>query len=173
MRCHRASSRATAVLGTAFLAGSLFLVTNPGGFAASAAGASAPATVPLPVDPTPPTLPTPPAPPKLPAPAVSHRAIHVGNPHPAPDEAVQPLWIEVLGQLPDGTPVVTNTTAVGFTPAAIKKYLGLTGTGAGVTIAIVDAYDHPSIAADLATFDTTFGLPAPASFKKVSQTGSS
>jgi fibronectin-binding autotransporter adhesin len=46
------------------------------------------------------------------------------------------------------------------------------GNGAGQTIAIVDAYNDPTIAADLATFDTAFGLPAPPSFSVVSQTGS-
>ena len=33
--------------------------------------------------------------------------------------------------------------------------------GAGLAIAIVDAYDNPDAASDLATFDTQFGLPAP------------
>ncbi len=58
---------------------------------------------------------------------------------------------------------------------------GLTAGGAGVTVAIVDAYDSPSALADLNTFSTQFGLPTfPAasgsvcapSFTKVSQTGS-
>lgn len=43
--------------------------------------------------------------------------------------------------------------------------------GTGQTIAIVAAYDHPTIAADLATFSARYGLPGPASFTKVSQTG--
>jgi len=59
-----------------------------------------------------------------------------------------------------------------------------TGTsGKGITIAIVDAYDSPNAAADLANFSTFFGLPklpacpsasqtATACFLKVSQTGS-
>src|SRR6516165_10779013 len=33
--------------------------------------------------------------------------------------------------------------------------------GAGLAIAIVDAYDNPDAASDLATFDSQFGLPAP------------
>ena len=41
------------------------------------------------------------------------------------------------------------------------------GNGSGETIAIVDAYDDPSIAADLATFDQQFGIAAPPSFIKV------
>ena len=38
-------------------------------------------------------------------------------------------------------------------------------------IGIVDAYDDPNIAADLATFDSQYGLPAPPSFRKVNQNG--
>ena len=47
------------------------------------------------------------------------------------------------------------------------------GNGAGQTIAIVDAYNDPNIAADLATYDATFGLAAPPSFSVVNQTGGS
>ena len=47
------------------------------------------------------------------------------------------------------------------------------GDGAGQTIAIVDAYDNPNVAADLAYFDTQWGLAAPPSFTKVNQTGGS
>jgi subtilase family serine protease len=42
-----------------------------------------------------------------------------------------------------------------------------TGDGTGQTIAIVDAYDDPSISADLTAFDTYYNLPAPPSFTKV------
>jgi subtilase family serine protease len=67
----------------------------------------------------------------------------------------------------------------GFTPAQIRHAYGLDavsfgGTpadGRGTTIAIVTAYDSPNIAADLATFNATFGIPAPPSFQKVNQTG--
>jgi hypothetical protein len=45
------------------------------------------------------------------------------------------------------------------------------GTGAGQTIAIVDAFDDPNIAADLAVFDQNFNLPAPPSFAKLDQYG--
>lgn len=83
-----------------------------------------------------------------------------------------PLSIQVLGYDVNGTPLITNnTTPSGYTPDTIKRYLGLTGTGTGQTIAIVVAYDHPNIASDLAVFNAKFGLPAPPSFKKVTQTG--
>ncbi len=47
------------------------------------------------------------------------------------------------------------------------------GDGTGQTIAIVNAYDDPNIASDLAVFDAQYGLAAPPSFTKVSQTGGS
>jgi subtilase family serine protease len=43
-------------------------------------------------------------------------------------------------------------------------------TGGSKVIAIVDAYDAPTAAADLAAFSTQFGLPAP-NFQKVYATG--
>src|SRR5205809_66354 len=54
---------------------------------------------------------------------------------------VHPLYLEVLAYDVTGKPLVTNTTPSGYTPATIKSYLGLTGTGSGQTIAIVAAYD--------------------------------
>jgi subtilase family serine protease len=45
------------------------------------------------------------------------------------------------------------------------------GDGTGQTIAIVDALNDPTIVADLATFDATFGLAAPPSFTVLNQTG--
>jgi subtilase family serine protease len=64
-----------------------------------------------------------------------------------------------------------------YTPIAIQTAYGLTklpsaDTGAGQTIALVDAYNDPSIKNDLAVFDSLFGLSAPPSFQVVSQTGS-
>lgn len=82
-----------------------------------------------------------------------------------------PLFLKVNGLGANNQPLVTNATAVGYSPAQVRAYLGLTGTGAGQTIAVVSAYDAPNIKADLATFDAQFGLAAPPSFTKVSQTG--
>jgi hypothetical protein len=47
------------------------------------------------------------------------------------------------------------------------------GDGSGQTIAIVDPYDDPNIASDLQVFDQTFNLPAPPSFEKLNEYGSS
>src|SRR4051794_23879201 len=100
-------------------------------------------------------------------------ALQVDPPDPAkPGRAHHPLTLQVQSYSIDGTPLVTSTTPTGYSPTTVKKYLGLTGTGTGMTIAVVAAYNDPTIASDLATFDQTYGLPAPYSFKKVSQTGS-
>ena len=47
----------------------------------------------------------------------------------------------------------------------------MAGTGAGQTIAIVDAYNDPNIKSDLQVFDNQFGIAAPPSFNVVNQTG--
>jgi subtilase family serine protease len=70
-------------------------------------------------------------------------------------------------------PNATSTPA-GYGPADLQGAYGLSGTGgSGRTIAIVDAYDAPTAAADLAKYRSTFGLPALQSgqFRKVNQTG--
>jgi hypothetical protein len=67
----------------------------------------------------------------------------------------------------------------GYTPQQIAVAYGFNKItppsgqllGSGTTIAIVDAYNDPTISTDLATFDSTFGLPNP-TLTVVSQTGS-
>jgi subtilase family serine protease len=74
----------------------------------------------------------------------------------------------------------STTTVAGYSPAQIEtaygissiKLDGVTGTGAGQTIALVDAYSDPNIASDLAVFDKQFSLAAPTSFVQESATGS-
>jgi subtilase family serine protease len=44
-------------------------------------------------------------------------------------------------------------------------------TGAGRTIAVVDSFGSPTVAADLAQFDSDFGLPAPPSLQVVQPAG--
>jgi subtilase family serine protease len=69
-----------------------------------------------------------------------------------------------------------GSTPVGYTPAQIAaaygfnniSFSGVKGDGTGQTIAIVDAYDDPNIASDLAAFDSKFGLAA-ANFTKIEQ----
>jgi hypothetical protein len=81
---------------------------------------------------------------------------------------------EVFSPLKSSGSGITNPTVVGDTPAQIKAaygFAGVTGTGVGQTIAVVDAYNDPNITGDLTAFDSAFGLPA-ASLKVESQTGS-
>jgi len=69
---------------------------------------------------------------------------------------------------------------VGMTPAMISHAYGfdqimfgnIVGDGAGQTIAIVDAYDTPTIWHDLQAFDAAFGIPDPPSFIRIAQDGS-
>jgi len=66
---------------------------------------------------------------------------------------------------------------VGLGPADIQSAYGLAGLqpAAGATVAIVDAYDDPNAEADLATYRSTYGLPACTTangcFRKVNQGG--
>ena len=61
------------------------------------------------------------------------------------------------GMVPNST--IPNPGAK--TPAQLKDAYKLTGTSSGgKTVAIVDAYGYPNLAADLATYRSYFGLPA-------------
>src|SRR5262249_12452160 len=65
----------------------------------------------------------------------------------------------------------------GYTPAQIRAAYGFSNLsfgsvaadGTGQTIAIIDAYNDPNIASDLAAFDKALGIAAPPSFKVVNQ----
>jgi subtilase family serine protease len=71
-------------------------------------------------------------------------------------------------------------TAGGYGPSDLQSAYNLASAsasdGAGVTVAIVDAYNDPNAASDLSTYRSQFGLPACTTssgcFKVVSQTGS-
>jgi subtilase family serine protease len=64
----------------------------------------------------------------------------------------------------------------GYGPADLKSAYALPSGGSGQTVAIVDAFDDPNAESDLATYRSTFGLPACTTangcFKKVGQSGS-
>jgi hypothetical protein len=67
--------------------------------------------------------------------------------------------------------------AGGLTPAELASaYAYSPAGGGGQTVALVDAYDAPTIEQDLATFDANYGLPACTTangcFAKVGETGS-
>jgi hypothetical protein len=67
---------------------------------------------------------------------------------------------EAVSPLGDAGPAVM-AGPTGRTPAQIQSAYALTGDStAGATVAVVDAYKDPDLAADLATYRTQFGLPA-------------
>jgi subtilase family serine protease len=77
-----------------------------------------------------------------------------------------------------GAPLVTSASPPpgAYGPAQLRGGYALTGTGSSSqTIGIVDAYDSPTIASDLSTFSTQYGLPACTTangcFRKVNQSG--
>ena len=78
--------------------------------------------------------------------------------------------VRALGVSPDATPS-------GFGPSSLLSAYNLPANGgAGQTVAIVDAYNDPAAAADMAVYRSQYGLPActvaSGCFKQVSQTGS-
>lgn len=68
-----------------------------------------------------------------------------------------------------------ESAPVGYGPADLAKAYELPSTGAGQTVAIVDAYDDPQAEHDLAVYRSYYGLPACTTanhcFRKVDQTG--
>ena len=71
---------------------------------------------------------------------------------------------------PDAIP-----SGVGYGPSQLQSAYNLTSAsaadGSGRTIAIVDAYNDPTAASDLAAYRSAAGLPTVPSFKVVNQTG--
>jgi subtilase family serine protease len=72
--------------------------------------------------------------------------------------------------------VSPNATPAGYGPSDIRSAYNLgSASGAGRTVAIVDAYDDPTAAADLSVYRSQYGLAACTAsngcFRKVSQTG--
>ena len=76
-------------------------------------------------------------------------------------------------------PAATIGPAGGLTPSDLSTAYGFssTATGSGQTVAIVDAFDDPTIDADLQSFDSQYGLSkcttANGCLTKVNQTGAS
>jgi PKD domain/PASTA domain/Divergent InlB B-repeat domain len=71
---------------------------------------------------------------------------------------------------------VASGPAGGYSPGQLAAAYGVNpATATSQTVAIVDAYQDPSVTADLDAFDAQYGLPAETStsFKVVSQTGGS
>lgn len=94
--------------------------------------------------------------------------------------ALVPVRPSVTGARPylSGGGATSTGPAGGLTPADLAGAYAYSplGGGAGQTVGIVDAFDDPNIEADLATFDSHYGLPecstANGCLEKVGQTGS-
>jgi subtilase family serine protease len=54
---------------------------------------------------------------------------------------------------------LTSLTPMGLTPTQVKKAYNLPTTGGSGTIALIDAYDCPTVQNDFVTFSQQFGLP--------------
>ena len=86
----------------------------------------------------------------------------------------QPLVHDTISLIGDATasPALSGTSSPnGFSPTQIRHAYGfdqstfdngtITGDGSGETIAIIEAYHDPQLAAEVAAFDSAFNIPAP------------
>src|SRR3954447_5259203 len=79
----------------------------------------------------------------------------------------------------NATPAATTGTPAGWGPGDLQSAYKLSAASGTPTVAIVDAYDDPNAASDLAAYRSRFGLPACTSastggngcFKKINQNG--
>src|SRR5674476_667299 len=97
--------------------------------------------------------------------ASTAQIVSVGGPH-RPGEARPPLYLKL-------SPSSTTSTAPPYTPAQVRHAYGFDGvsaTGAGQTIAIVDAHGSSSLQNDFNKFCTQFSLP-PATIQVVNAQG--
>jgi hypothetical protein len=81
---------------------------------------------------------------------------------------------KVIDRGPSDPTPLAGSAPFGATPAQIKAAYGFptsTTAGAGKTVAVVSAYDNPTVAADLEVFSNTFGLPCGGCLTKVNQSG--
>ena len=75
--------------------------------------------------------------------------------------------------------LVRDSAPAGYSPAALRSAYGLTqaaaAAGHGQTVAVVDAYDDPNAASDLALYRSQYDLPpctvASGCFRKVNSRG--
>ncbi len=76
---------------------------------------------------------------------------------------------------PDGAPItpalMRDAYGLGTFNSSSITFNGSQGTGAGQTIALIEGGSDPDIAADLAAFDSYWGLPAPPSLNQYNATG--
>jgi subtilase family serine protease len=112
--------------------------------------------------------------------AASHAAaLDFGCAHPARAGEARCFGKMAAGRAADGhlVPRITGSpTSVGYVPSDLRSAYNLAGTsGAGRTVAIVDAQDDPNAESDLAAYRSAYGLAACTTangcFHKVNQSG--
>jgi subtilase family serine protease len=111
--------------------------------------------------------------------AMTHRQVHSCTTTPKKGHAACNAILRE-NVTPAGTIAPAATTPTGYGPADLRSAYTLTQAaasgGTGQTVGIVDAFNDPNAAADLATYRSNYGLPACTTasgcFRKVSQTGS-
>lgn len=96
----------------------------------------------------------------------------------AGEMACNALHVTNITEHVHATGVTPMATPAGYGPSDLLSAYNLPANGgAGQTVAIVDAYNDPNAAADMAVYRSQYGLPActvaSGCFKQVSQTGSS
>ncbi|MFD9887790.1 putative Ig domain-containing protein [Amycolatopsis sp. NPDC059027] len=116
---------------------------------------------------------TAPALPALAAPAAAHPTAYACDQHVSPGRAT--CFAQRLTDTA-GAQLVPNAAPSGYGPTDLRSAYNLTASGsASATVAIVDAYDDPNAESDLASYRSTYGLPACTTangcFKKVNQNG--
>ena len=88
-----------------------------------------------------------------------------------PQVIVGPIVSHTASQPPTGAFCLQNIGIACYQPSDLQAQYNFGplyangDNGAGQTIVIFDSFGSPTIASDLATFDSAFGLPAPPSFK--------
>ena len=105
--------------------------------------------------------------------AVPGAVLATAGPIAVPLVVVGPVVARAASQPPTSAECQTDFGIACYGPPDIQNQYDvtalLTGTpridGGGQTIVIFDAYGSPTIAQDLTTFDTAYGLPAPPSFQ--------
>ena len=114
----------------------------------------------------------------VPAATQSDVVASCASPLPGDDAVCLSLLSSVQGDAVLGTrtPLSSSVTPAGYGPAVLQAAYSLSPAGgAGQTVAIVDAYDDPTVEADLGVYRAQYGLPpcttANGCFKKLSQGG--
>jgi subtilase family serine protease len=109
-------------------------------------------------------------------PAAGPTAAFVCDQHPAPGHETCMAMRRTDLRPRTAAEVRSSATPPGYAPSELQAAYGVpAGLGAGVTVAVVDAYDNPNAEADLAVYRTQFNLPpcttANGCFRKVDQRG--